>query len=313
MKFLGQTLGALALGLVLPMAGAWAQTDERPSDEIRFLGDGRLFNNDVIGDGEDRWRTGSYGVSLFYGPEWQGQLGSNPRDVLELRFRAEVIAPANLTNPTPNDRPYAGILAFGLHSHFARDGAEVALGVDVVGVGEQTGLRGFHRSLHDRLDQPAVNTANVELADDIRLHATAEIGAERPLGTRASLRPFVEAQLGVEDIARIGADVTIGSFGANGLRLRDPITGQRFLGIESERPDGVGVLLGADAAYVGGSRLLPQQGGLRAESARYRARAGLAYAQDGYSLFYGVTYLSPEFVAQPEGQVVGSLSLGWRF
>ena len=34
------------------------------------LGWGRLLTNDAIGDGKDRWRTGSYVLSRVRGPSW---------------------------------------------------------------------------------------------------------------------------------------------------------------------------------------------------------------------------------------------------
>jgi hypothetical protein len=39
----------------------------------------------------------------------------------------------------------------------------------------------------------------------------------------------------------------------------------------------------------------------------------LTFGQNGYTAFYGATYLSPEFVGQTAGRVVGSVSLEWNF
>jgi hypothetical protein len=36
------------------------------------LGWGRMFTNDVFGDGKDRWKTGSYTVSRIRGASWDG-------------------------------------------------------------------------------------------------------------------------------------------------------------------------------------------------------------------------------------------------
>ena len=40
------------------------------------LGWGRLLTNDLLGDGRDRWRTGSYTLSRVRGPAWGGSLSS---------------------------------------------------------------------------------------------------------------------------------------------------------------------------------------------------------------------------------------------
>ena len=58
----GRLLILWLLAMTLPIA-AQAQTPER-----QFLGWGRLFNNDFLGDGQDRWRTGSYTISVLKGP-----------------------------------------------------------------------------------------------------------------------------------------------------------------------------------------------------------------------------------------------------
>jgi len=47
---------------------------------------------------------------------------------------------------------------------------------------------------------------------------------------------------------------------------------------------------------------------------RGRVRAGVHWHSAGdTSVFYGLTYLSPEFEDQPEGQVTGSLKLNFNF
>ncbi len=105
--------GGFLLAVVIVVGGALPVTAQ-PVD-FTYLGNGRLLNNDVIGDGNDRWRTGSYSVSLLYGSEWQGNLTTSPRDVIDLfawrGFRHVV------TNPALNDRLYAGVLPLG-YSHF---------------------------------------------------------------------------------------------------------------------------------------------------------------------------------------------------
>ena len=128
-----------------------------------MLGHGRLFSNDMIGDGKDRWRSGAYTVSRVTGPDWRGQLPDRIGVIREYRFRSEIIAPASLTNPRPDDRRYAGVLSLGLHSHFALRGFEANLGADLVFTGPQTGVERFQRLSHKMFDQtrPAVGNAQI--------------------------------------------------------------------------------------------------------------------------------------------------------
>lgn len=303
--------GGFLLAVVIVVGGALPVTAQ-PVD-FTYLGNGRLLNNDVIGDGNDRWRTGSYSVSLLYGSEWQGNLTTSPRDVIEFRLRGEVISPANVTNPALNDRLYAGVLAFGVHSHFTWRGADIVAGADVLGFGPQTGIRELQRDLHEALSQPVVNSANRELQNKTLLDVNLEASNDYALGAGTFVRPFIGLAYGAEDLVRLGVDVTVGQWGQGGLRLRDPITGHRFSGIASDQDNGLSLVFGADWAYVDDSEYLPSGHGAELRDDRHRLRGGVHYGQNGYTAFYGVTYLSPEFGTQPDGQMVGSVSLGWNF
>ena len=57
----------------------------------------------------------------------------------------------------------------------------------------------------------------------------------------------------------------------------------------------------------------PEDRGPEPEDFRHRLRAGVNYGVGDSNFFYGVTYLSEEFVGQPEGQVAGTLSIDIRF
>ena len=306
------------LGLLAIALSGEAQAQEQASvqdadQQTQALGVGRLFNNDLIGDGRDRWRTGSYSISLLRGEAWDGALGSFGNGVVEYRFRGEVISPANLTTPAAGDRLYVGALSAGAHYHFDYAGYDISAGVDLVAMGEQTGLRGFHVDVHDALNQPVVNTQNFQIEDKFSLHGTLEVAREVTFGEATTLRPFIEVQGGVETLARAGFDLTLGSFGQGGMRLRDPVTGQRYSAIASDEDQGFSFLMGADVAHMDRSAYLPESRGYQIEETRYRARLGMNYVLDGFSTFYGVTRLSEEFIGQPEGQTVGSLALSWNF
>ena len=285
-------------------------------DSIR-LGAARIFNNDRIGDRHDRWRSGSYAVSTVRGPAWTGVLPQSAGKILEFRVRSEIIAPANLANPViGTDRRYAGILAFGVITHFQRGENQISAGVSLVATGPQTGMGQFQTWVHRYTGDviPAVlgsqiangfhPTGNIEIAREIEL-----IGGD---SGSVRFRPFLEAQAGVETYLRVGGDFTFGNLGRGDLRVRDVVTGQRIIGVRADRAGGFSFVIGADAAKVYSSVYLPVSSGYVLTNTRTRVRGGILYEGAKASVFYGLTWLSKEFAAQPSGQVVGSLAIRMR-
>lgn len=278
------------------------------------LGWGRMFSNDALGDGHDRWRTGSYTLSYMRGTGWDGTLPGTFGDILEFRTSAQTIAPANLANPAPDDRRYAGVLTFGLHTHFNWMGFETSVGADLDVTGPQTGLSSFQQQIHNWTDLPDPEPAfQNQIPDAVYLTVLGEMGKEYSLGGTARLRPFVEAQAGLETYLRAGADFTFGGFGEGSLLIREYMTGQRYRAIKGDLITGTSFTLGADIAHVFDSALLPANGEAELEETRARARAGIQWQGERASVFYGVSYLGEEFVQQPEGQLVGSLNINLRF
>ena len=292
------------------MAAAPAAAQERET-----LGYGRIFTNDFFGDNMDRWRSGSYAYSIVRGPEWQGSAPSTPGAILEYRLRTEIIAPSTLNGAGSNDRAYVGTFSAGLHTHYSRGGADVSLGVDIVAVGPQTGVADMQDWFHDVVSAPNISNSVLtnQVSNAFYPTALAEVSYPVSIGETATLRPFVEAQYGVENFVRVGADILIGATLQNDLWLRDSPSGQLYTGVEGGRA-GTGFVLGADYAVVDHSAYFPASFGTVAEDERFRARAGVHWRfGDGLSYFYGVTYLSEEFVGQTEGQFVGSLKLNFNF
>jgi hypothetical protein len=114
-------------------------------------------------------------------------------------------------------------------------------------------------------------------------------------------------------MVRAGADLLIGKVGQSDVLLRDVVTGQLYRGTQDDET-GVSFLLGGDVAAIKDSLFLPSSQGYVASPTRTRARAGVNWQPvPGISFFYGATYLSREFEAQDEGQVVGSLKLNFNF
>ncbi|HID67344.1 MAG TPA: DUF2219 family protein [Roseibacterium sp.] len=307
------TRGAAALVLLATAFAAPANAQGSAGGES--LGTVQIFTNDwfgmPFGDRFDRWRTGSYQVSHFRGEAWNGTLPSDPFALVEYRFRGEIIAPDNLAAPAAGDRLYAPVLYFGATTHFELRGIEVALGADLVLTGDQTGLMGLHDGIHRTFGGSSVDLANFMIEDGIYFNGIVE-GARSLEWGAANVRPFLEVQAGFESLVRAGVDLRFGNFDDEALLIRDPITGQRLIGVPGDNGGGWTFSAGGDVAFVGDSVLLPTSGPA-IEDTRYRVRGGVNFAFGPSNFFYGVTYLSEEFVGQSEGQLVGSMSLMLRF
>lgn len=299
---------ASVLTLLLLLTAAMAQAEGRS-----YIGHGRLSVNDLFGDRYDRWRTGSVAASYVFGPEWTGRLPAMPGQILEFRVLGEIIAPIRLDLPGAMDRPYTQALSLGLHTHFDRGGWQMALGADAVITGPQTGLSEFQDFLHriarfDHRLHPAVAAA--QTPNGVHGSGVFEIGRDIAFGP-GTLRPFAELRAGVEDMARVGFDLSVGPAWQGGLMVRDPVTGHRYSTIRTPET-GFTFVAGADVAKVWNSLYLPAATNTLSD-ARVRARAGLHWQRDRWSGFYGLTWLGPEFAGQREGQLVGALSIRVRF
>ncbi|PCH67622.1 MAG: hypothetical protein COC12_11205 [Rhodobacteraceae bacterium] len=278
------------------------------------LGYGRLVTNDVIGDGKDRWRTGSVTMSRAWGYEWTGTAPSRLGELLETRAQGQVIAPANLGKVDLTDRPYAGVLTLGLHTYASNYGYDYSLGLDVAIIGPQTRLDQLQKGLHKLFGAPTTSDAvlALQIPNTFRPTFVGEIGRRFEIGPTLDIRPFAEVRAGDETLARVGADISFGTIGRRELLSRESITGQRYRVIYDSAPS-ISFVVGGDMAYVSDSVYLPEDRGYQLTDRRDRLRAGVHWQGENASAFYGVTYLSEEFTAQSAGQVVGSVRVKLRF
>lgn len=298
----------LALLAVLTLSTAPASAQ----DERVTLGWGRLFTNDVFGDTRDRWRTGSYTLSRVRGSEWLGHLPATPGDILEFRAVGETIAPADLVSPDPDDRRYVGSLTFGLHTHFDWQGFDTSLGANLVITGPQSGASNLQARIHDLVGLPEPQVFGDQIGDNFFPTAVAEISRRIAL-PQGELRPFIEAQAGVEDFVRVGADLSFGGYTREALMLRDGPTGQRYRAVAGSRIEGFSVTVGGDIARVYDSAYFVVGDAAQFEDTRSRARAGIHWQGERSEMFYGLTWLGKEFTTQPDTQVVGSINLRVKF
>lgn len=298
---------------VAVIAATFAATQSAQAEDRVTLGWGRMFTNDALGDQKDRWRTGGYQVSRIRGYSWNGALPTTPGEILEFRASAQIIAPEDLVSPPPTDRRYAAQLSFGLHTQFDWHGNDVSIGSDLVLLGPQTGISNFQKWIHNMVGLEEPTVIDDQIGNGIYPTLDAEVGRKFALGDGAEIRPFVQAQAGVETFVRVGGDLVIGTLGRDDLMVRDGVTGQRYRAVEGTRDQGVSIILGGDIARVFDSALLPSDGVATLTEDRSRLRAGMHWQGEKASVFYGVTYLSKEFDQQPEGQLVGGLNLNLKF
>ncbi len=298
---------AAGILVILSTLTALADTPKRS-----YIGHGRLVVNDVFGDTLDRWRTGSVVASHVWGPDWTGELPTAAGEVLELRLMGEVIAPEWLSGPTAGDRPYVGAWSLGLHTHFQKQGWQISAGADMTLTGPQTGLSHVQGALHDLLSLPKASAPvlNGQVANGLHGSLVVETGRDFAVGP-ATLRPFSELRWGVEDLARIGFDLSIGPVGQGDMLVRDPVTGHRYRAV-SASDNGFGFVFGADVAKVTNSLYLPTTTNTLTD-ARSRLRAGVSWQQDKWRGFYGLTLLGPEFVGQRTSQLVGAVRIKINF
>jgi len=278
------------------------------------LGVGRLFTNDQIGDGQDRWRTGSYALSWVRGPEGTVALPENPGEVIEFRFAHRILAPANLITPAPGDRRYAGVASFGAFTHFSTGAFDFSLGGELVAVGPATRADALHDAVHGALGM-AGPSAGVRAAQfPNAVFPTISLEASRPvaLGSGFVLKPFVQGRAGDETYVRAGIDLMFGQAFSRGITVRDETSGFLYQTLEDAPGRGLSFIVGYDAAKVFSSAWLPEPA-YSLTPLRHRLRAGAHWQGERVGLFYGLAWLGPEFTAQPSGQVVGAVQVQLRF
>ncbi len=276
------------------------------------IGSSSLFSNDFLGDRGDRWRTGNFTYSHLRALQPYTGPSNLMGDVLEYRLRTQIISPAGGTD-RPGDRPFVGAVSLAVNTHFADYDTLYSLGVELTAIGPQTGMSEFQRDFHERFSLPQPPFTDAQLDDRFLVSVMGEEARQRQLTDLVSMRTFLGFEVGAEALVRVGADLRFSAYGHDDLMLRDVVTGQLHAGTAN---DGTGwaLVAGADLAHVLDSVYLPEDRVDGIEATRFRARAGIDYKFTGSaSAFYGLTYLGPEFIGQPEGQILGSLRLKLNF
>ena len=282
------------------------------ANDRQTIGWSFAISNDSLGDQHDRWQSSSFQLGYFRGKQWEGSAPSQFGELLEYRVRADHLTPEDLALPAPTDRRHAGVLSFGVHTHFQRSDWEFTAGGDLVAIGPQTGLLDFQEELHRILGFQIPDLDNFQIEDQFRINLTGEVGRTLDMGDW-TMRPFVEVSVGPEDMVRAGVDLSFGNLGRDDLLVRALATGHRVPAVRGSDANGTTFILGFDTAWVADSVYLPENLGYELTSARSRVRAGFHHERAKFDVFYGLAWLEPEFEAQPSGQFVGTLQVGYKF
>lgn len=297
---------AFGVGLLLLATQVQAQGANR-------IGVSSAFNNDYLGDGEDRWQTASYWRSWVNRTDTDA-FGTEIGSLREYRLRGQIVTPQRLSGATAaGERPYTGVLAFGAFARGQSGRWDHSVGLELGAYGPQTRMDEVHIGLHAMLAENEPKGWDSQLEDEVWLGPTAELGYSwRDRRQDFVLRPFFGAQATDETLVRLGLDL---SFGINALGLRsvrDPVSGHRMPVRDGKGARGLRVDLGYDVAYVDGSRMLQGHSMVDAEPVRRRARAAMLFPLGFVDFTYGLTYLSPEFRGQASGQTIGTIGINLR-
>lgn len=271
------------------------------------------FNNDYLGDGEDRWQTASYYRAWLYKRPADAPLNLLG-GLFELRARGQIITPERL-GPVrrADERRYAGTIALAAFLKRNYGFIDHSIGVELGLRGPSSGMGNAHILLHQVLGENEPKGWDSQLPDEFWLGAYGEMGWSIPNPSRrAILRPFMAAQTTDETLLRVGFDFTFGTNATAQRSMRDVVTGHRMPVRDGRGPRGLRTEMGADIAWVGRSDLMSGAGSVAAEEIRYRMRGAFLVPAGIFDATFGLTYLSPEFIGQQGGQTLGSLSLNLR-
>jgi hypothetical protein len=289
-----------ALALAFPASLAHAQTSSS------------FFTNDHIGDGHDRWRSGGY--TQFYsfepGAEWDASI--------DIRLRSEILSPWGASDqPADADRPYAGMLGFGLFLNDYWGPVDYNLGIEVLFTGDMTGVQKFQESFHETFgfEGHTPQPGHDKLENDATSMLSAELARKFALGNIGAIRPFMTGKFGYESFMRTGVDVMLGNYDHAERYVRDPISGfiQPSSAQRAEALEGVSLVAGVDYTYVLNDYLITDGGSVDFKAGRTRTRLGVQAGLGPASIFYGATHLSEEFEGQVEGQTLGTISVEFTF
>lgn len=317
--------------ILLSMAGP-ASADGRPAF-------GFQSENDLYGDGGDRWYTNGFRMSYGFGDQAPAALetvlaallpggGKSDESDIHIAIGQLIFSPANLTRPTliEEDRPFAGLLfgeaGISASSGLMRQSLTVSFGV----TGDPSLARPAQKLVHDLTNTPEPRGWDNQLAFEPTVQLYYSGAWFLPL-TRA------DDSVGIDIVPRLGADIgTVFLAASGGMMLRVGNALPRSLpprihagGGAGDSPDapssddfGWYLFGGIEGRAVAHNLFL--DGGLfrdghsvAKQTLLYEASAGVALRYGNYTLSYSFIRRSREFDLQPEGQSFGAITLTTAF
>jgi len=326
------------LALPIPALVAAGEPDDTfkwMSETEDVLAEGIIWN-DRFGDAEDRYKTGGMTQSwllpqsIFSDRAWfDGQAAA-----IELQGRGFIATPNNTAQPVPGDRPFAQYVGVGgyLRTFSAPDPVspevwlttELRLGVELGYQGDPLPLFEIQDALHSSTGMGAMrmtpaNTLQSEVLVNAEAKRTWRWHKEMD-GYDLEFAPYMMVSAGMrENSFRAGGDIILGSSLTARTWNHDTAIGALIPGGSAPR-DGVNWVtwVGADAGLIFTDALLDggfdgTGPGVDREQVTVRARAGVMLEYDDFAISYSATWLSPEFTAQNEGQLIGAFQIKYRF
>ena len=315
------------------MAGTASDGFRWLSETEEIYREGTIWN-DWLGDGNDRYKSAGLTQSWVI-PESrisEERWIDGHASALELQIRGFIATPDNTEiGGAPGDRPFAQYAAAGAYLRTVerprRIGAqtmywqETRAGVEIGYQGEPLPFFEIMESIHGQggvLVTPT-NTIDGELLANLEARQTLRIHMDLS-DSDLEFAPYVQASVGMrENSARLGMDVIYGEDLEGRTWNHDPAIGTMMPGASGPSKGFYWALwFGGDVGYVATDAFL--DGGfdgdgpsVRKERVTTRFRTGFLFGYDPVAIAYSVTWLSPEFANQPQGQLVGALTVKYRF
>ena len=329
----------VAFAAIITVLPAVATADARDegykwlSENRDIMAEGAIWN-DRIGDGKDRYKTGGMTQSWVF-PEtlfFDERIIPGRVSAIELQGRGFIATPDNTqSGGSANDRPFVQYVGVGAyHRSWSRPtrfsdtttgAVETRAGIEIGWQGDPLPLFDIQDALHGDT-QVTLNNSNT-IDSEFLLNLEIEGVYRRQTSSRfldLDLAPFIRVSTGMrENSVRAGADIVIGSSLNARTWNHEPAIGALIPGGSKQRAGlNWAIWIGGDAGYVASDAFL--DGGFTAdgpeverETLTFRLRAGLMLEYDPVAVVYSINWLSPEFERQPEGQLIGAVSLKYRF
>lgn len=324
---------ATTLGATSAVAGSSQDGFRWLSENDEILREGIIWN-DRIGDGRDRYKSGGATQSWVI-PEGRlidGRFIEGRASYLELQARALVMTPDNVTiGGVAGDRPFAQYASLGAflrsYDRPVEDGRmttraiEDRIGIEVGLLGDPLPLFELQELIHNNggfqlnnmrvLDTEVL--VNVEGRRTMRWHMQLN-------DTDLEFAPYVSGSAGMrENSVRVGGDVIYGSSLEGRTWNIDPSVGALIPGGSKPRSGANWMMwVGGDVGAIATDAFL--DGGFSRDGVSVpreelvaRVRVGFMFEYENVALGYSMTWLSEEFEDQSHSQVIGAISVKYRF